>query len=155
MSKLLGLIGASFLFATSTFADDYADRLAVANDYAAAAAADVEMDALIDQMWSPMVQQFEASGQTVTEEQIARLRAVYRDNLAEPMMELMKAQGPILADIYTLDELRALRDFYQTPEGREVIRKMPQIMEKQQPMIMSLVMNNMGPIMQAMQEIFQ
>lgn len=153
--RIIVTIAASLAFATASAADDYDERLAIANDYASMAAADMDINALIDQMWKPMVQGFEASGKTVTEAQINKLRTVYRDNFAEPLLELMSNQGPVLANIYTLDELKALHAFYLTPEGRGVMSKMPQLLEQQQPEIMQLVMSNMGPIMQAMQEILQ
>jgi hypothetical protein len=154
-TRFLVIIASGVAFATASVADDYDDRLAIANDYAAMAAADMDINALIDQMWKPMVQGFEVSGKTVTDAQIDKLRAVYRDNFAEPLLELMSNQGPVLASIYTLDELKALHAFYLTPEGQGVMSKMPQLLEQQQPEIMQLVMSNMGPIMQAMQEILQ
>ncbi len=149
------LLVSAFAFGTASIADDYDQRLAIANDYAAMAAADMDIDALIDQMWKPMVQGFTSSGKTVTDAQIAKLRSVYHDNFAEPLLGLMANQGPVMAEIYTLNELKALHAFYLTPDGRAVMSKMPQLLEKQQPEIMSLIMSNMGPIMQAMQEIFQ
>lgn len=58
-----------------------------------------------------------------------------------------------MADMLTLDEIRALRDFYATDLGRAVMMKMPDIMAKQQPAIMAMVQVTMPVVMPKLQEI--
>lgn len=55
------------------------------------------------------------------------------------MIDFMKQQPDVMADIYTLEELEALRDFYATPVGRAVMMKLPRIMEAIQPQMAVMI----------------
>jgi len=52
-----------------------------------------------------------------------------------------------MADMMTLAEITALRDFYATPEGRSVMAKLPQLSAAQQPGIIALIDGNMEQLM--------
>ncbi len=52
-----------------------------------------------------------------------------------------------MADLMTLAEITALRDFYATPEGRSVMAKLPQLTAAQQPGMMRLINDNMSGLM--------
>lgn len=160
MTRFYSLTGAIFLIVatatgTTVFADDYESRLAVATEYSNMAADDLDMNTLIDRMLKPWVQGYELSGKKFSDAQLGELRALYLKRFSEPILEMVRNQGPIMAEIFTLAELDALLAFYKTPEGRAVMSKLPTLLEKQQPEMMNLVAGNMGPIMQSMQEIFQ
>lgn len=70
-------------------------------------------------------------------------------------MDLMKAQGPIMAKHLSLDEVKALRAFYSTPEGRSVLTKFPDIFADQQPQIMQMVQSKMPALMPTIMEMMQ
>ncbi|NJM84293.1 MAG: DUF2059 domain-containing protein [Tabrizicola sp.] len=123
------------------------ERLTVAEDYVTLALQDFDMAAVIDTMWAPIVQQVEAAGQTVSSEQRDKIRALYMETFEAPMTGLMKEQATIMADVMTLAEITALRDFYKTPEGRSVMVKLPQLMQAQQPGVMKLVNETMPVVM--------
>lgn len=123
------------------------ERIAVADDYVTMALAGFDMAAVIDTMWLPIVQQAEAAGQTVSADQQAALKALYSEAFTEPMTALMKDQSTIMADIMTLAEITALRDFYATPEGRSVMAKLPQLTAAQQPGVAKLVTEKMDGLM--------
>lgn len=137
----------------SVQAETREERLAVATDYIEATLADMDMAAIIATMWGPVVQQVEASGATVTQAQRDALQALYMREFEEPMFGIMRAQPDVLADIMTLDELTALRDFYATDEGRSAMMKLPQLMAAQQPLVMSLVTDNLPNILPELQSI--
>ena len=63
------------------------------------------------------------------------------------MTALMRDQSGLMADIMTLAEITALRDFYATPEGRSVMVKLPQLAAAQQPGFAKLLEEKMGPLM--------
>ncbi len=123
------------------------ERVAVADEYVTMALADFDMAAVVDTMWAPIVQQAEAAGQPVTPEQRDRIKALYAETFTEPMTALMKDQSAIMADVMTLAEITALRDFYATPEGRSVMAKLPQLTAAQQPGVMKLVNDKMTGLM--------
>lgn len=154
MKRLLLTLFTALLI-TPVFADEYSEKLKIANEYLALAVLDIDMEAIIDQMWMPIVNRAEANGKTISDEQKVKMRTVYLDTFSEPMLQLMKDQGPIVAEVFTLTEIIALRDFYATEEGRSVMRKMPQLLAKQQPQVMKMVKDKMPTVMPVVQEILK
>lgn len=157
MTGLLKSIALSvFLFAPliAHAQDDRAARLAVAKEYVTQSVADMDMAKVIGQMWQPLVPQIEGSiGKALTPEQLEKIDALYQETYAEKMAGIMAAQDEIMADLLTLPELEALRDFYASETGRAVMVKMPDILAKQQPQIMALVQETMPIVMPKLQEI--
>jgi hypothetical protein len=129
------------------FAETREERLAVAEEYIDLALQDMDMAAIMTSMWRPLVQQAEAAGSVVTEDQQARLQTLYMETFEGPMTQLMKDQAGIVADIMTLGEITALRDFYKTPDGRAVMAKLPQLIQAQQPGVMALMQDNLPVLM--------
>ena len=129
------------------------ERLSVATEYVEATIADLDMPALIATMWKPIADQSAAQGTPLSEDQQTRLEALYLENFTEPMFEIMRAQADVMADIYTLAEIQALADFYQTDLGRAAMIKLPKLVEAQQPLIMGLVQSKIGPMLPQIQGI--
>jgi hypothetical protein len=123
------------------------ERVAVAEDYVELALQGFDMAAVIETMYQPVLQQVAAGGQTLSEEQVAQIRTLYLDTFSEPMTTLMREQSQIMADLMTLAEITALRDFYATPEGRSVLAKLPQLTAAQQPGVMQLINDKMSGLM--------
>jgi hypothetical protein len=148
------MIAAALALAPFTaLAETREERLAVAEEYVALALKDFDMAAIMAAMWGPVVQQAEATGTTVTADQKARLQTLYMDTFAAPMTALMLEQSALMADIMTLGEITALRDFYQTPEGRSVMVKLPQLIQAQQPGVMKLMQDHMPGLMPKVVEV--
>ena len=78
---------------------------------------------------------------------MAKIRQLYLDTFTEPLTKLMRDQAGIMADMMTLAEITALRDFYATPEGKSVMAKLPQLTAAQQPGIVQLINGNMETLM--------
>ena len=123
------------------------DRVAAAEEYVELALQGFDMSAIIETMYQPVLQQVAAGGQTLSDAQIAQIRTLYLDTFTNPMTTLMRDQAQIMADLMTLGEITALRDFYATPEGRSVMAKLPQLTAAQQPGVMQLINDNMGRLM--------
>jgi hypothetical protein len=123
------------------------ERVAVATEYVDLALQGFDMAAVIETMYQPILQQVAAGGQTLSEDQIAKIRQLYMDTFTEPMTTLMRDQAQIMADMMTLGEITALRDFYATPEGRSVLAKLPQLTAAQQPGVMALINDKMSGLM--------
>ena len=123
------------------------DRVAAAEEYVELALQGFDMSAIIETMYQPVLQQVAAGGQTLSDAQVAQIRALYLDTFTDPMTTLMRDQAQIMADLMTLGEITALRDFYATPEGRSVMAKLPQLTAAQQPGVMQLINDNMGTLM--------
>lgn len=137
----------------AAMADTREERVAMAEEYVTLALQGFDMAALIDTMWAPVIQQVEAAGQTVTPEQQTEIQTLYMQTFEGPMTTLMREQAPIMADLMTLAEITALRDFYATPEGRSVMAKLPQLAQAQQPGVMKLVNDQLPTLMPKVLEI--
>ncbi|WP_149586815.1 DUF2059 domain-containing protein [Tabrizicola flagellatus] len=141
------LLAALLALPLPALAETREERLAVAAEYVELALQGFDMNALIETMYQPILQQVAAGGQTLGEEQIGKIRQLYLDTFTEPMTRLMRDQAGIMADMFTLAEITALRDFYATPEGRSVMAKLPQLTAAQQPGMMKLINEKMDGLM--------
>ena len=123
------------------------ERVAAASEYVDLALQGFAMPAMIETMYQPILQQVAAGGAVLTEDQIAKIRQLYLDTFTEPLTKLMHDQAGIMADMMTLAEITALRDFYSTPEGKSVMAKLPQLTAAQQPGMMALINDKMTGLM--------
>ncbi|UUP17173.1 hypothetical protein NTH_01632 [Nitratireductor thuwali] len=80
------------------------------------------------------------------DEQIAALDSLYQQTFADALENLLRSQDETMADLFTLKEIEALAAFYATPEGRAVMRKMPELAQAQQTEIQSLIAGGMALI---------
>ena len=83
------------------------------------------------------------------------------EKMTEKMIEIMKPEmeefmnkmAPVYADVFTVDELKAMKAFHESPAGRALIAKQPQLMEKMMPAMMEMMKTLQPKIMEAaMQE---
>ena len=128
-------------------AENREERVAAASEYVDLALQGFDMPAMIETMYQPILSQVAAGGATLTDEQVGKIRQLYLDTFTEPLTKLMHDQAGIMADMMTLAEITALRDFYATPEGRSVMAKLPQLTAAQQPGLMALINDKMTGLM--------
>lgn len=141
------LLATLMALAPPALAETREEREAVAAEYVELALQGFDMGAMIETMYLPILQQVEAGGQSLSEDQVGQIRQLYLDTFTEPLTGLMRDQAGIMADMMTLAEITALRDFYATPEGRSVMAKLPQLTAAQQPGIIALINDNMDGLM--------
>lgn len=130
-------------------------RLAVAQAYVDASIADLDVAAMVRTMYKPLLDEVRASGQEVSEAQEAEIDALYQENMAGPLVEIMEGQVEIMADLFTLTQIEDLYAFYMTPSGRAVMQKLPQLTEAQMPMINELVGERMEEMMPQIMDILE
>jgi hypothetical protein len=123
------------------------ERVVAARQYVDLALAGFDIAAMIETMYQPILQQVAAGGATLTDAQVAQIKQLYLDTFTEPLTTLMHDQSEIMADMMTLSEITALRDFYATPEGKSVMAKLPQLTAAQQPGMMALINDKMTGLM--------
>ena len=141
------LLAALLALPLPALAETREDREAIASEYVELALQGFDMAAMIETMYQPILQQVAAGGQTLSDDQVGRIRQLYLDTFTQPMAKLMRDQAGIMADMFTLAEITALRDFYATPEGRSVMAKLPQLTAAQQPAMMALINDQMQGLM--------
>ena len=141
------ILVATLALSLPALAETREERVSAAADYVELALEGFDMAAMIETMYQPILQQVAAGGQTLTEDQVDRIRQLYLDTFTEPMTTLMRDQAGIMADMMTLAEITALRDFYATPEGKSVMAKLPQLTAAQQPGTIELINGTMEDLM--------
>jgi hypothetical protein len=123
------------------------ERLVAAGEYVDLALADFDMGVVIASLYQPILDQVTAGGAVLTETQLDQIRTLYLDAFEEPLPALMRDQAGIMADMMTLAEITALRDFYATPEGKSVMAKLPQLTAAQQPALNAFIGETMQALM--------
>ena len=141
------LLAALLALPLPALAETREERVAAAQQYVDLALQGFDMPAMIETMYQPILQQVEAGGAKLTDAQVAQIRQLYLDTFTEPLTKLMHDQSQIMADMFTLAEITALRDFYATPEGKSVMAKLPQLTAAQQPGVMALINGKMESLM--------
>lgn len=139
------------------FADEYSEKLKIANEYSALQneGKGMDLDTMIEKMWMPIVESAEAKGKIITDKQKDELRTVYYDTFSEPLTQIMENAGLIMAENLTLVEITALRDFYKTEVGRSILRKMPGIQEKEKAYNAEIVKEKMPDVFPVLRRVFQ
>ena len=149
------IFAAALALALPAEADTYEERLAVAKEYVEATMADFDMAKMIRQMWVPVADQVAANGKELTEAQKADIDALYQATFTDPMWDIMRGQDVVMAELLTLEEITAVRDFYMTDNGRSVMMKLPDIFARQQPLIMGMVQETMPAVMPQLMQIIE
>lgn len=141
------LLAAFLAMPLPVVAETREERLAAAKDYVDLALGGFDMAAMIETMYQPILQQVAAGGATLSEAQVERIRKLFLETFTGPLTQLMQDQAGIMADMFTLSEITALRDFYATPEGKSVMAKLPQLTAAQEPGMVSLINEKMRDVM--------
>lgn len=155
MKRLALATATSLLLTLSAHAQDtdYEARLAVAKEYVEISVQNLDLNGLIQTMWQPVVNQIKLQGKQLSDEQIGKIDTLYQDTMTEPLKDIMRDQDVILVDLFTLEELVALRDFYASPAGASVMQKLPKVMAAQQPQIMMMVQTKVPYLMSEVKKI--
>ena len=141
------LLAALLALPLPALAETRDERVAIAAEYVDLALQGFDMGAVIETMYQPILAEVAATGQALTDAQVAEIRQLYLATFTDPMTKLMRDQAEIMADLMTLAEITALRDFYATPEGRSVMAKLPQLTAAQQPGVIALINDQMTGLM--------
>ncbi|WP_136443943.1 DUF2059 domain-containing protein [Pacificoceanicola onchidii] len=135
-------VAVALAFATPVAAQD---SMALAQEYTNLPS----VQQMMDDLFSPqaMAAQVKATlppQVTVTEAQLAEIGAVMSGALNGLRPELESTMTEVTADVFTVDELTVLIDFYKSEHGASIMAKMQPMMQQ--------VMARLGPDMQAMQQ---
>ena len=152
MRKLISALAIAATLSTPALAEETYE-LAVATGYIEATLQDINMPAMIETMWQPIVADIRSKDIPLSDAQIAQISKLYQDEMTEPMLTIMRGQSVVMAEVFTFDEIKAIRDFYATDLGRAAMSKLPQIAERQTPMVLKMVQEKLPEIIPQIQEI--
>jgi hypothetical protein len=154
--KTTRLLLALLALATSAFAqDNNAAKLPLAREAIAAMKADKMIEGMMAQM-KQMAAQMSASS-TPADATPAQRKIVedFQNKIMELSVESAKGMiaqmDQVYADIYSEAELKAMIVFFKSPEGASMMSKQPQVMQRVQPLVMSM-QRDLMPKMQKLTE---
>lgn len=124
-----------------------------AQDVTEAARAYAELPAVqrqIDEMFAPdMVAQFFRAGVPasveISPDQMARIGAILSEAMLEKKPEVMNVMVAQMSALFTVEEIEALTDFYESDAGASAMAKMQPYMQG----VMVSMTEVMGPVQQA------
>lgn len=100
--------------------------LALTKRYIAALHVDETMKPLMQSMMTPLMEEQERTNTDLTAEQRKALRETVEELVGGDLMnDVIDRMTPVYASIFSEDELQALVDFYESPNGQSIVRKMP------------------------------
>jgi hypothetical protein len=149
--KKIALLLALVAFSTGLFAQDNTAKLALAREVIAALQADKMIDGMLAQM-KQMAVQSAAFPANATPEQKAKAEKLQSDIIELSMGAAKKMIGQmdqLYAEIYTDAELKAMKAFFLSDEGRSMIAKQPQVMGRIMPLVQQM-QQELSPQIQAM-----
>jgi hypothetical protein len=143
MRVLVGLVVVAVLWSGQSFAaelegpkpgaesSDMAAREELVRRYFKAMDFETLMDSMVSSMIPGLTEQTNRRTQGLTPEQKQLLAEVVGDTMREVMTPMIiEAHVTIYSEAFTERELRALVAYYESPEGRSVMQKMPSLMPK-------------------------
>lgn len=139
MKHILLTVAVLLVVVSPSFADDMQERLRVARAY--------EKTTPVVKMLDETLAQIRKSPMIAHKPEIFDLmvQSLDKEKIKEQTIELM-------AKHFTTAELEALTTFYNTEEGKAIMKKMPLYIAESQPIIQKEVMQSMASAMKQIQE---
>lgn len=132
MRKLLTILALTcvFLGPTAALAQPTTKGLALARRMAVSMHVEETMAPMLRAVLHQQVDMIVAQRTSLTDQQRTMLSGALGETMDEVlgggfMSEVMEKLIPAYAEVYSEDELQALVDFYESPMGQRVLRKMP------------------------------
>ena len=155
MIRTLWALAIGFLLALPVAAQEAAqdeeaardEREAVAAEYREAFLAAADLDAMVVPMAQPLLNEIARVQPDVWEEKgdaITEIVTAYMRRNVEQSMEGMDAK---MAEVFSMEELVALRDFYASDVGQAVMSKMPAFMAEVMPKVMEDAMGDIKSLL--------
>jgi hypothetical protein len=127
-------------FSTGLFAQQDAAKLTLAREVIALLQADKMIDGMLGQM-KQMAAQSTVVPPDATPEQKARAEKVQNDIMELSMSaakKMITQMDQLYADVYSEDDLKAMKAFFSSPGGKSMISKQPQLMQRMMPMMQQM-----------------
>jgi hypothetical protein len=110
------------------------ERLALAQKILAETHTQENMSAMIDTMLPTIVAGFRRQSPNLPEDTYKMIGQMLTDEMRKELPPFVQASAQIYANHFTLDDLKALDAFYQTPAGQKVVSETPKIFQETMPL---------------------
>ena len=124
---------AAALFLSPSVATAKEDKLALARAFVEANMASMDLNKIAAASATALLQQIKSKQPEIYAKKSGELRGIIERGMLTAMQEGMKGLDKTLASIFTVDELKAMKEFYSSEVGQGVLKKMPQYMAALQP----------------------
>jgi hypothetical protein len=110
------------------------ERLALAQKILAETHTQDNMSAMIDTMLPTMVAAFRRQSPNLPEDTYKMVGQMLADEMRKELPSFVQANAQIYANHFTLDDLKALDTFYQSPVGQKFVSETPKIFRETLPL---------------------
>jgi len=124
---------------TATETAPSAEKVALVKRYFNAIHFDQMMSGIIDQMTPAMMAQMRKSQPDMTDAELQAATEAVSEGTTDFMKKVIEASIPVYADIFTVEELTKMDEFYESPIGQSIMAKAPLATQKLMPTVMDLM----------------
>ncbi len=138
--KFLRLLPVLLALATGAVAQDNSAKLALAREVITAAKVDKMFDGIFAQL-KQIASQSAAVPASATPEQrqkFEEFQGRVMELAKESAVGMLGQMDQIYADVYSEAELRAMKNFFNSPEGQSMLAKQPQVMAHVMPLVQKM-----------------
>ena len=116
-----------------------AEKVALVKRYFAAIHFEQMMSGIVDQMTPAMMAQMRKTQPNITDAEFQAATEAVSESTNEFLKKVTEASIPVYADIFTVEELTKMDEFYETPVGQSIMAKVPEASQKLMPVVMTLM----------------
>ena len=124
------------------------ERLTIARTYLKMSVESMNLDKMVDVSITPILKAVEKNQPDLYAEKKDRLRSIAKSVMEQTLTDALSGLDKTLAQIFTLEELRALQNFYSSQTGKSVMRKMPQYTAALQPTMVRALQTALPDLLQ-------
>jgi uncharacterized protein len=152
--KITRLVLMLLALSTGVFAQENPAKLALAREAIAAMQVDKMFEGMAAQMKQMAARTAPLSADATPEQrkQAEELQGKIMDLSMNATKEVIAKMDQIYADIYSEAELKAMKVFFLSPEGRSMLAKQPQVMAQIMPLMQEMQRDLMPKIQQLVEQ---
>jgi len=95
------------------------------------------MNVALDVMIGPLVKSVKQQAPNLSDEQLKMISDMLLEEMRGGMPKMLAMNAQIYAGHFTLEELKSIESFYETPAGKKIIAESPQIVKETIPLGMA------------------
>jgi hypothetical protein len=115
------------------------EKVALVKRYFAAIHFEQMMSGIVNQMTPAMMAQMRKTQPNITDAEFQAATEAVSESTNEFLKKVTEASIPVYADIFTVEELTKMDEFYETPVGQSIMAKAPLATQKLMPTVMALM----------------
>ncbi len=144
----------ALLFSQTVLAqnNDRQARLTAARAYIASTQGAISIPNIVDSSTAPLLANIKQRQPALFAQKEATLRNLVKDVVTKVAREAQAGQDQILADTFTVSEIRALQIFSESPVGRRVLDKMPKLTAALQPALQKSIRKSLPELLTRLQK---